>query len=119
MKWEREIEERNRPLSDEELDAMLPGEKEGYKILPPPPGYVPIQTPARKLMATPTPFGQTPLYQIPEEDRWAWVGLFALCGVTHCSPLPRFQMMCAPPGIAKANLKQPAGGTPHKLVVSC
>lgn len=25
MKLEREIEERNRPLSDEELDAMLPG----------------------------------------------------------------------------------------------
>ena len=33
---EREIEERNRPLSDEELDAMLPSE--GYKVLEPPPG---------------------------------------------------------------------------------
>lgn len=27
----------------------------GYKVLPPPPGYQPIRTPARKLMATPTP----------------------------------------------------------------
>lgn len=28
-RWEREIDERNRPLSDEELDAMFP---EGYKV---------------------------------------------------------------------------------------
>ena len=35
---EREIEERNRPLSDEELDAMLPSE--GYKVLDPPAGCV-------------------------------------------------------------------------------
>ncbi len=48
---------------------MLPGPNEGYKILPEPPGYEPIRTPARKLMATPTPFGGTPLYQIPDEDR--------------------------------------------------
>eukprot|EP00899_Mesostigma_viride_P016403 jgi/Mesvir1/24764/Mv22020-RA.1 len=66
-RWEREVEERNRPLSDEELDAMFPAE--GYKILEPPSTYVPIRTPARKLMATPTPIGGTPLYQIPEEDR--------------------------------------------------
>ncbi|KAF3906751.1 hypothetical protein AA313_de0203663 [Arthrobotrys entomopaga] len=44
---------RNAALSDEELDAMLP--KEGYKILEPPPGYMPIRTPARKLLATPAP----------------------------------------------------------------
>ncbi|KAK6338475.1 U2 snRNP component prp10 [Orbilia blumenaviensis] len=44
---------RNAPLSDEELDAMLP--KEGYKILEPPAGYMPIRTPARKMMATPAP----------------------------------------------------------------
>ena len=36
MRWEREIEERNRALSDEELDAMLPST--GYKILEPPAG---------------------------------------------------------------------------------
>lgn len=28
----------HRPLSDEELDAMLPGPSEGYKILSEPPG---------------------------------------------------------------------------------
>eukprot|EP00271_Cylindrocystis_brebissonii_P023373 TRINITY_DN9672_c0_g1_i1.p1 TRINITY_DN9672_c0_g1~~TRINITY_DN9672_c0_g1_i1.p1 ORF type:complete len:1296 (+),score=272.86 TRINITY_DN9672_c0_g1_i1:282-4169(+) len=68
MRWEKDIEERNRPISDEELDTMFP--KEGYKILDPPSSYVPIRTPARKLLATPTPMaGATPLYQIPEEDR--------------------------------------------------
>uniref|UniRef100_A0A1I8FAU6 SF3b1 domain-containing protein n=1 Tax=Macrostomum lignano TaxID=282301 RepID=A0A1I8FAU6_9PLAT len=39
------------PLSDEDLDAMLP---EGYKVLAPPAGYVPLRTP-RRLTATPTP----------------------------------------------------------------
>lgn len=57
LRWERELDIRNRPLSDEELDAMFP--QTGYKILEPPPGYEPIRTPARKLMATPTPMGET------------------------------------------------------------
>ena len=48
-----DISARNAPISDEELDLMLPSE--GYKILDPPPGYAPIRTPARKLMATPAP----------------------------------------------------------------
>lgn len=52
FRWEREIDERNRPFSDDELDALFPP---GYKVLAPPPGYQPIRTPARKLMATPTP----------------------------------------------------------------
>jgi splicing factor 3B subunit 1 len=69
QRWEREVEERNRPLSDEELEAMLPGEGEGYKVLEPPAGYVPITTPARKLMATPTPMGSAGGYLIPEENR--------------------------------------------------
>ncbi|KAF2772019.1 U2 snRNP component prp10 [Teratosphaeria nubilosa] len=48
---------RNAPLSDEELDAMLPSE--GYKILDPPPGYEPIRAPARRVVpsATPVPDG--------------------------------------------------------------
>ncbi|GAB2240175.1 hypothetical protein Droror1_Dr00020693 [Drosera rotundifolia] len=66
LRWERDIEERNRPLTDEDLDAMFP--TEGYKILDPPSTYVPIRTPARKLLATPTPIG-TPLYSIPDENR--------------------------------------------------
>lgn len=34
-RWEREIDERNRPLSDDELEALFPS---GYKILQPPAG---------------------------------------------------------------------------------
>jgi len=56
-RWEREIDERNRPLTDDELDAMFPP---GYKVLQPPAGYIPIRTPARKLTATPTPIAGTP-----------------------------------------------------------
>eukprot|EP01114_Cavostelium_apophysatum_P006986 TRINITY_DN1862_c0_g1_i1.p1 TRINITY_DN1862_c0_g1~~TRINITY_DN1862_c0_g1_i1.p1 ORF type:complete len:1044 (+),score=303.15 TRINITY_DN1862_c0_g1_i1:160-3291(+) len=54
IRWEKDIDERNRPLSDEELDAMFPSE--GYKILEPPADYAPIRTPARKAAATPTPY---------------------------------------------------------------
>ena len=69
LRWEREVEERNRPLTDEELDAMLPSE--GFKVLPQPDGYVTIRTTARKLMATPAPYGSaTPgFYSMPDEDR--------------------------------------------------
>jgi splicing factor 3B subunit 1 len=45
---------RNRFISDEELDQILPSE--GYKIVDPPADYAPIRTPAHKLMATPTPY---------------------------------------------------------------
>ncbi|PNS20870.1 splicing factor 3B subunit 1 [Sphaceloma murrayae] len=44
---------RNAPLSDEELDAMLPGEAEGYKTLPFPPGYEPLRAPVHKISSTP------------------------------------------------------------------
>ncbi|KAF2151833.1 ARM repeat-containing protein [Myriangium duriaei CBS 260.36] len=37
------------PLSDEELDAMLPGESEGYKVLPFPPGYQPLRAPTHRV----------------------------------------------------------------------
>nr|XP_022910044.1 splicing factor 3B subunit 1 isoform X2 [Onthophagus taurus] len=69
-RWEREIDERNRPYTDEELDAMFPP---GFKILPPPAGYIPIRTPSRKLAATPTPLiGNTPQgFFIQQEDKTA------------------------------------------------
>lgn len=47
-----DISARNAPLSDEELDLMLPSE--GYKILEPPPGYAPVRL-AQRMMATPAP----------------------------------------------------------------
>ncbi|KAK4628819.1 U2 snRNP component prp10 [Fulvia fulva] len=48
-----DISGRNAPLSDEELDEMLPSE--GYKILDPPPGYEPLRAPARRLAPAATP----------------------------------------------------------------
>ncbi|CAK9292846.1 unnamed protein product [Gordionus sp. m RMFG-2023] len=53
-RWEKEMDERNRPMTDDELDTIFPP---GYKVLPPPQGYVPLRTPVRKLMGTPTPMG--------------------------------------------------------------
>ncbi|KAG0220546.1 splicing factor 3B subunit 1 [Mortierella sp. GBAus27b] len=54
QRWEHEIDMRNRPLTDEDLDAMFP--TTGYKILEQPASYQPIRTPSRKLTATPTPY---------------------------------------------------------------
>ncbi|KAJ1978846.1 U2 snRNP component prp10, partial [Dimargaris xerosporica] len=64
---DRELDQRNRPLTDEELDALLPAK--GYEILQPPASYVPIHTPARKLTATPTPMGNAGGFMMQEEDR--------------------------------------------------
>ncbi|KXL46509.1 MAG: hypothetical protein FE78DRAFT_89369 [Acidomyces sp. 'richmondensis'] len=53
-----DVSGRNAPLSDEELDAMLPGLKDGFKILEPPPGYQPLRAPARRVTpATPANTG--------------------------------------------------------------
>ena len=66
-RWERELDERNRPLSDEDLNALFP--QEGYKILKPPASYQPIRTPARKLTATPTPMGMSGFrFQVEESQ---------------------------------------------------
>jgi splicing factor 3B subunit 1 len=67
---ERELESRNRPWTEAALDAILPSE--GYGILRPPSSYVPLRTPSRKLLATPTPMGMTPAgfqMEIPVEER--------------------------------------------------
>lgn len=45
----------NAAISDEELDALLPGEAEGYKVLEPPPGYAPVRAPTHRVAATPLP----------------------------------------------------------------
>lgn len=47
VRWEKEMEYRNRPLSDADLDAMLPSS--GYKILEPPATYVPIRSAPAKV----------------------------------------------------------------------
>ena len=42
---------------------------EGYKVLPPPAGYMPIRTPARKITATPTPMAGSTGFHIQVEDK--------------------------------------------------
>ena len=57
-----DISTRNAPLSDDELDAMLPSD--GYKILEPPPNYAPIRAPSKAVPGTPAPmtlFDQQPV----------------------------------------------------------
>lgn len=61
-----DISSRNAPLSDEELNEMLPSE--GYKILDPPPGYAPIRAPTHKVTATPAHAGGF-MMQEPESGR--------------------------------------------------
>lgn len=63
-RWEAEVDERNRPMSDGELDSLLP--LDGYKILDPPIDYASIRTPQRKLLATPTPLMATPAFNITD-----------------------------------------------------
>ncbi|KAK3336603.1 U2 snRNP component prp10 [Cercophora scortea] len=58
------------PISDEELDAMLPGPEEGYKVLEFPPGYAPVRAPSHKLMQTPAPSSGF-MMQDPESGRIA------------------------------------------------
>lgn len=50
-----EIDKRNRYLTDEDLNAMLP--IEGFDIVTPPAGYEPARAPSQKLMGAPTPLG--------------------------------------------------------------
>lgn len=65
-----EMSARNAPISDEELDAILPGEDQGYKVLEPPPGYAPVRAPAHKLMQTPVQTGGF-MMQDPNSARMA------------------------------------------------
>jgi splicing factor 3B subunit 1 len=70
LSLEREMESRNRPWTNAALDAILPSE--GYVIMSPPASYIPLRTPGRKLLATPTPMSMTPQgfqMEIPMEQR--------------------------------------------------
>lgn len=62
-----DISGRNAPLSDEELDLMLPSE--GYKILPFPPGYEPLRAPAHRVAATPASLQGGFMMQQPVDPR--------------------------------------------------
>jgi len=73
LKIEQETDARNRPLSDEELDAMLPSE--GFEILTPPEDYVPKRRNRTSSFSggtssaevTPLSGSATPYYSIPDD----------------------------------------------------
>ncbi|KAI4371885.1 hypothetical protein MLD38_010182 [Melastoma candidum] len=65
LNGEKYIRKRNRPLTNEELDGM--SLHEGYKKLESPVSYVSSGTPARKILASPTPMA-TPPYVIQQLD---------------------------------------------------
>merc|ERR1719453_671473 len=59
-RYDAEINERNAPMSDEELDAVFP--QTGYEIVRPPANYQPIR---KSVMSTPTPTpGGTPFFSM-------------------------------------------------------
>ncbi|THW24243.1 ARM repeat-containing protein [Aureobasidium pullulans] len=64
-----DISGRNAPLSDEELDMMLPGEKEGYRVLAFPPGYEPTRVPAHRVPSTPASLQGGFMMQQPVDPR--------------------------------------------------
>jgi splicing factor 3B subunit 1 len=64
-RYQHEIDVRNQPWTNEQLDELLPGDDEGFAILDPPEDY---QPPARKIQATPTPMrGSDALFTMPED----------------------------------------------------
>ena len=71
LKYNVDFIERNRPLTDEEINAILPGEKDGYQIVPPPVKYQQfinnyIEQKKKKYSTDPTL--SIPKYSIPEGD---------------------------------------------------
>jgi len=67
LRLERELDERNRPLTDEELDQLLPSQ--GYEIVKPPEGYQPARAAGRKNIGVAVGMPQTPsYYQMPEQQ---------------------------------------------------
>jgi len=63
-RYDAEINERNAPMSDEELDAIFP--MTGYEIVRPPANYQPIR---KTVMSTPTPTpGGTPFFSMQSPD---------------------------------------------------
>lgn len=75
LRYEQDLDERNKPWVEEELNALFPFE--GYKILPPPLGYIPIRTSARRVTSAPTPLPVLPTaifdptdntYKLTEEE---------------------------------------------------
>jgi hypothetical protein len=65
-RWEREIDERNRPLSDDELDAMFPP---GYKVLTPPAGKMSLLTDFYKWLTSHNPHSLEVIVNVLQLDQ--------------------------------------------------
>ena len=71
LKYNYDFIERNRPLTDEEINAILPGEKEGYQIVPPPIKYqqfIDSYIAQKKQKYSTDPMLSIPKFSIPEDD---------------------------------------------------
>lgn len=67
LRWEKELEERNRPLADEELDELI--QISGYEIVKVPAEYKPIRAPGRRTGPSQSPFQSTPFQAGPVNGR--------------------------------------------------
>ncbi len=66
-RFAKEMDDRNRPYTDDELDEMLP---DGYTIVEPPPNYVksrPTLSNVSLLMGTPTPIDEPSLFTMMQD----------------------------------------------------
>lgn len=52
FRLEKELEERNKYMTDEELAAILPGAKDGYETLKAPDNYKPLKSSLRKMLGS-------------------------------------------------------------------
>ena len=59
-----DAELRSRPMTDEDLDSILP--PTGFKVMQAPPNYVQVNTPARKQITTPTPMAGAEYFSMGE-----------------------------------------------------
>ncbi|CAD8187639.1 unnamed protein product [Paramecium pentaurelia] len=69
FRLEKEMEERNKYMTDEELNSILPGPKDGYEILKAPENYKPLKSSLKKLLNAKNSIESPVQYQIPESIR--------------------------------------------------
>ena len=71
LKYNLDFIERNRPLTDEEINSILPGEKDGYQIVPPPIKYqqfIDNYIAQKKQKYSTDPSLSIPKFSIPESE---------------------------------------------------
>lgn len=91
FRWEREIDERNRPLTDDELDAIMP--KEGYKVT-----YADLTT---LLILATVKYGLSFcgfIYRIPQKKSFHMQKLAVKDNNLRCDKCCLFQVLDPPPG---------------------